>query len=196
VTRLSSEEIARFPPIVQIACLVLLSIYVFVSIVGRMSPRFRWMWRDPRKRHRLSHVIQYTLIPSFVLAAVSAVVAYNWDYRVPLSGGWAMADLMLGPGAALVGGLLIVAATALGRDVDEKDPAALRSWLPFILVIAGIALMAAGVFRFGRVVKQRSAEAQLKTSLRVVPVGEVQVMTEMSAQAAPAAMRFDLKGMA
>jgi hypothetical protein len=169
VTRLSSEEIARFPPILQIVGLVLLSVYVLVSIVGRLSPRFRWVWRDPRKRHRLGHVVEYTLIPAFVLAAASVAVVYNWDYRIPLSGGWAVTDLALGPGAALLGGFMIVAASALGRDVDEMDRAALRSWLPFLLVIAGIALMATGIFRFGRIVKQKPAEIELKTSLKAVP---------------------------
>ncbi len=160
------HEITRFPPILQIVGLVLLSGYVLVSIVGRLSPRFRWLWRDPRKRNRFGHVVQYTLIPAAILAAASVAVVYNWDYRVPLDGGWAASDLVFGPGAALLGGLLIVAATPLGRDGDEKDPTTLRSWLPFILVIGGLALMSLGVFRFGKVVKQKPTEAQPKSSSR------------------------------
>jgi hypothetical protein len=165
----STPEIARFPPIVQLVVVGLLSLYVAVSIVGRLSPRFRWMWRDPRKRHRLGHIVEYTLIPAAILAASCAAVVYNWDYRVPLDGGWASTDLVLGPGAALLGGLLIVAAGILGRDADEMDPKALRSWLPFLLIVSGIALLAVGVFRFGRMVKGRavaSAETQTDGSLR------------------------------
>ena len=160
---MTPDEITRFPPIVQIAGVVLLSGYVLVSIAGRLSPRFRWLWRDPRKRHRLGHIIEYTLIPAAVLAAATAVIVYNWDYRVPLRGGWSITDLVLGPGAAFLGGLLIVAATYLGRDADERDPTAFRSWLPVILVIAGIALMAVGIFRFSRIVKQKPAGIQLKS---------------------------------
>jgi len=146
---LAVDEVARFPPIVQIAGLGLLAIYVIVSIVGRLSPRFRWLWRDPRKRHRLGHVFEYTLIPATILAVSGAAVVYNWDYRVPLSGGWTRTDFILGPGAALLGLLLVVAGTFLGRDADLKDPAVLRSWLPFILVIAGMAIMSVGVLRSG-----------------------------------------------
>ena len=151
------QEITSFPPIVQLLCVGLLSIYVFVSIVGRLSPRFRWMWRDPRKRKRLGHVVEYTLIPAVVLAVAGTAVVYNWDYRVPLDGGWSAADVAFGPGAALLGGLLIVAAGLLGRDVDEMDPKALRSWLPFLMVVAGVTLMAVGVFRAGRVVNRKPA---------------------------------------
>jgi hypothetical protein len=160
---LAAHEVTRFPPIVQIVGLGLLAVYVLMSIVGRLSPRFRWLWRDPRKRNRFGHIVEYTLIPAAVLAAASVAVVYNWDYRVPLSGGWTTTDLILGPGAALLGLLLIVSATPLGRDADEKDATDLRSWLPFILVIAGIALMSVGIFRFGRAVKQKPAETQPKT---------------------------------
>ncbi len=144
------EDITRFPPIVQLLCVGLLSVYVLLSIIGRLSPHFRWMWRDPRKRHRLGHVLEYTLLPAAVLAVAATALVYNWDYRVPLDGGWMPADLILGPGAVLLGGLLIVTASILGRDADEMDPKALRSWLPFILVIIGIAVLAVGVFRVGR----------------------------------------------
>jgi hypothetical protein len=161
---LSTPEIALFPPIVQLVGLGLLSLYVIVSIIGRLSPRFRWLWRDPRKRHRLGHIVEYTLIPAAILTASSAAVVYNWDYRVPLDGGWATTDLLFGPGAALLGGLLIVVAGIAGRDADEMDPKALKSWLPFILVVSGIALMAVGVFRLGRVVKGRVAASSPRSS--------------------------------
>ena len=145
-----THELTRFPPILQLACIVLLSLYVAVSIIGRLSPRFRWLWRDPRKRIRFGHIVEYTLIPAAMLAGAIAAVAYNWVYRAPLDGGWATSDLVLGPGGALLGGLLIVAASILGRDADEMDAGSLRSWLPFVLMISGMALMAGGIFSFGK----------------------------------------------
>ena len=153
---LPAEGVTRFPPIVQVGGLVVLSFYVLVSIVGRLSPRFRWMWRDPWKRNRLGHIFEYTMIPGAILAVAVVIVAHNWDYRVPMSGGWAAIDLVLGPGAALLGGLLAVAGSFLGRDADEADPGALRSWLPFLLVVAGIVLMAVGIVHSTRVVKRRA----------------------------------------
>ena len=40
------HELLRFPPVLQLALLGLLAAYVVLSLLARVSPGFRWLWRD------------------------------------------------------------------------------------------------------------------------------------------------------
>lgn len=149
-----SAEITRFPPILQLVALALLGGFVAVSVLGRLSARFRWLWRDVDEVHTREHLIEYTLVPALLFAGAVAAVVLEWDPGVPLGGGWSLRELTVGPTAAALGMIVLVLATAAGRHVDTSDASRARAWVPLALFVVGIALLAVGVLTLGRTVKR------------------------------------------
>ena len=147
-----ADEITQFPKILQLVLLGLLALYVLVSIVGRLSWRFEWLWADPDEARSLGHVLTYTVVPALVLLGAVAAVVANWNPAATLTGGWTTRQLTLGPGLALLGMILIPLATLAQRArEDAVHPA--PAWIPPVMMLVGIALLAVGVLTFGRTVK-------------------------------------------
>lgn len=155
---MTDHELTRFPPVLQLVALALLAAYVFLSILGRWSRRFRRMlWADPAESRTLAHLFVYTLVPGLILAVAVAAVALNWDASAPLDGGWSVRQLTLGPVTAALGMVVIVIGTLAGRRIDTSDASAPGAWIPLVSILLGIALLAVGVTTFGRTVKRMSS---------------------------------------
>ena len=151
------HELARFPPVLQLLALALLGAYVALSLVARLSPRHRWLFRDRAESRTTEHLFEYTIVPALVFVVAAAAVVLNWDPSAPLDGGWPARDLVLGPGAALLGGIVILAGQIAGRRAALDDASRPGAWIPLIAILAGIALLAYGVTRLGRTVKRSAA---------------------------------------
>jgi hypothetical protein len=152
------HELARFPPVLQLAAVALLAGYVALSLLARLSPRFRWLWRDRAESRTTEHLFEYTIVPALVFAAAAAAVVLNWDATAPLDGGWSLRELTLGPAAALLGLAFVVGGQLAGRRAATADASRPGAWVPLVAILAGIALLAWGVTTLGRTVK-RSANA-------------------------------------
>ena len=148
------HELLRFPPVLQLAAVGLLAVYVAVSIAARVVPGLRWLWRDRADAKSGMHLFQYTLLPALVLAVAAAAVFVNWDPEAPLRGGWSTGELVIGPGAALLGLAIVVFGQIIGRDTDLQDASRPGAWIPLVSILVGIGLMAAGVMSLGRTVKR------------------------------------------
>ena len=94
------HEILRFPPVLQLVLLGLLTGYVLLSFLARVAPGFRWLWRDRGDARDGAHVFVYTIVPTLMLAVAAAAVYVRWDPAAPLDGGWTLRELTLGPGTA------------------------------------------------------------------------------------------------
>ena len=148
------NEILRFPPVLQLALLALLAAYVLLSLLARASPRFRWLWRDRAESGGGAHVFVYTVVPALMLLVAGAAVYLNWNASAPLSGGWTARELALGPGAALLGLVVVIAGQLLGRGADLDDASRPAAWIPLVTILVGVALLAVGVTTMGRTVKR------------------------------------------
>src|SRR5262245_60484153 len=100
------DGLTRFPPILQIAGVSVLAAYVLLSLLGRVSPMFRWLWADPREARTATHWIEYTILPALLLVGSTLAVVANWDPMAPWLGGWSVRQLLLGPALAGVGVVL------------------------------------------------------------------------------------------
>jgi len=148
------HEILRFPPVLQLVLLGLLAAYVLVSLLARVAPGFGWLWRDRDEARGGAHLFVYTIVPALVLVVAAAAVYLNWEAAAPLSGGWTTRELTLGPGAALLGLVVIVAGQVLGRGAEHDDAERPAAWIPLVTILVGIALLAVGVTTLGRTVKR------------------------------------------
>ena len=148
------HEILRFPPVLQLALLALLAAYVALSLLSRAAPGFRWLWRDRADAGTGSHVFVYTVVPALMLAVAAAAVVLNWDPSAPLDGGWTLRELTLGPGAALLGLVVVIGGQLMGRRADLDDASRPGAWIPLVAILVGIALLAVGVTAIGRTVKR------------------------------------------
>jgi hypothetical protein len=155
-----------FPPVLQLAFVVLLGAYLIVSVLARLVPGWRGVWRDRSDVGTLDHFLEYTLVPALVWMAAVAAVVVHWDDGAPLDGGWTITELTVGPAAVLLGTALIVAVSVQrrkhegGETGETADPAALRSWLPLLLMLLGMGTLAAGAWTLGRTVKSRAARSE------------------------------------
>jgi hypothetical protein len=147
------HELARFPPVLQLLALALLGGYVALSTFARVSPRHRWLFRDRADARSFEHLAEYTIVPTLVFVVAAAAVVLNWDPSAPLDGGWSLRELVLGPGAALLGGIVILAGQIAGRGAGTADASRPGAWIPLFAILAGIALLAYGVTTLGRTVK-------------------------------------------
>jgi hypothetical protein len=148
------HEILRFPPVLQLVMVGLLAAYVVLSVVARVVPGLRWLWRDRRELRTTTHLVEYTLVPALVLAAAAAAVVLSWDPAAPLDGGWTLRELTVGPGAALLGLVAIIAGQVLGRGAALDDASRPGAWIPLLAILVGIALLAVGVMTLGDTVKR------------------------------------------
>jgi hypothetical protein len=148
------QEITRFPPVLQLVLLGLLAAYVALSVLARVVPGLGWLWRDRGEVRAATHVIEYTLVPALMLAAAAAAVFLNWDSAAPLDGGWTLGELTMGPGAALLGLVVIVAGQVMGRSANLEDASRPGAWIPLVATLVGIALLAVGVMTVGGTVKR------------------------------------------
>ena len=150
---MGGEEIVRFPPILQLAGVGLLALYVALSLLGRVVPSFRWLWADANAARTTSHWMEYTILPAILLVgAVWAVVA-RWNPAAPLTGGWTVGQLALGPGLALLG-ILLVAAASLALRARETVVKPAPAWIPPVMMLVGLAALIVGVMTLGRTVKR------------------------------------------
>ena len=153
------HELARFPPVLQLAVLAFLGGYVALSMFARVSPRHRWLFRDRADAHTFEHLAEYTIVPTLVFVVAAAAVALNWDPSAPLDGGWTLRQLLLGPAAIVLGGVFIVGGQLAGRGADTADASRPGAWIPLAAILVGIALLAYGVTSLGRTVKRSAAVA-------------------------------------
>ena len=165
---MGGEEIARFPPILQLAGVGLLALYVALSLLGRASHRFDWLWADADEAGTRAHWMEYTILPALLLAgAVGAVIA-NWNPAAPLTGGWTVRQLALGPGLALLG-VLFVAAASVAQRARESAVKPAPAWIPPVMMLIGLAALIVGVMTLGRTVKRmepkRSSSAAVQRRL-------------------------------
>lgn len=149
------HELTRFPPILQLLGLALLGAYVLLSVVGRLSNRFEWMWDDPDDVRSTMHIVEYTVVPALMLFAAAFAVVYNWNPDAPLTGGWSVRQLTVGPIAALAGVLLVALATTINRrrGASASDPSQPYAWVPLVAMLLGMGLMALGIFTLGRTLR-------------------------------------------
>ena len=150
------HEITRFPPVLQLVLLGLLAAYVLVSVLARVTGS-RWLWRDRSESRGFLHLLGYTIVPALMLAVAASAVWRSWDPAAPLDGGWSVRQLWLGPGMALLGLIVIVAGQVAGRGADLDDAARPGAWVPLVMILVGIALLAVGVTTLGRTVKRAAA---------------------------------------
>jgi hypothetical protein len=150
---MEAQELSRFPPILQLVGLGLLASYVALSVAGRLSRRLQWLWDDPDEAATLDHFVKYTLIPALLLVAVAAAIFVSWDPGAPLGGGWTLREFAVGPGSLALGAALIALAQGAGRRIDTYDASSARSWIPLVLMLAGIGSLAFGAVTLGRTVK-------------------------------------------
>jgi hypothetical protein len=161
-----------FPPILQLVLLGLLALYVAVSVAARFAPGLRGLWDDPRKATGAGHVVQYTLLPALVLAVAAVTVYARWDSRAPLGGGWTLRELTLAPVALVLGLGLILLAKEAGERIDTSDASSGRAFIPLLLMLAGIGLLAFGAISLGRTVKRHRAASPVKhAALAQLPAG-------------------------
>ena len=148
------HEILRFPPVLQLLLLALLAAYVLLSVFARVAGGFGGLWRDRDEARGGAHLFTYTIVPALMLLVAAAAVYRSWDPAAPLDGGWSTRELVLGPGAALLGLGVIVAGQVLGRGADLADASRPGAWVPLAAIVVGIALLAVGVTTVGRTVKR------------------------------------------
>ncbi len=151
---MKTGEIAAFPPILQLVALGLLGIYVALSVAARLVPSLDWLWDNARRAKGGWHFTQYTLVPALVLAAAGTAVLLNWNAAAPLDGGWTTLELTLAPASLLLGGAVIFLAKEAGARIDTSDATSGRAFIPLLLMLAGIGLIAFGAITLGRTVKR------------------------------------------
>ena len=150
------HEVTRFPPVLQLVLLGLLAAYVLLSVLARATGSRR-LWRDRGESRGFGHLLGYTIVPALMLVVAAEAVWRSWDPAAPLDGGWSVRQLLLGPGMALLGLLVIVAGQVAGRGTDLDDAARPGAWVPLVTILVGIALLAVGVTTLGRTVKRAAA---------------------------------------
>ena len=150
------HEILRFPPVLQVAAVALLAAYVLLSIFARVLPGLGWLWRDRDEVRSATHLFEYTIVPALVLAGAAAAVVLHWDPAASFDGGWTVRELVLGPGLALAGLVVIIAGQVMGKGADLGDASRPGAWMPLVAVLVGIALLAAGVTSTSRTLKRAS----------------------------------------
>jgi len=158
-----ADELARFPPVLQLAAVGLLAFYVLLSLLGRVSSRFGWLWADANEARTTAHWLEYTIAPALLLAGALWVLIAKWDPAAPLSGGWTIRQLMLGPGLALLG-VLLVAAASLAQRARESAVKPAPSWIPAALMLIGLAAIVVGVLTLGRTTKRIAPKRVLPTA--------------------------------
>lgn len=136
-----------FPPVLQLLALAVLGIYVILSILGRVLPFMKGIWRDPHLIDDRSHVTRYTLIPLLIFAGLAIAISARWDPSVPWHGGWPLEELLPGPGMLAASLLLVVAGNILAGRIDTSNARRVTSWIPIILVLSGIGLLIMGLIR-------------------------------------------------
>jgi hypothetical protein len=125
---------------------------VLISLLGRVSPRFHWLWADPREARTTSHWIEYTILPALLLAGAAAAVVLRWNPAAPMMGGWSIRQLVVGPGLALLG-VLLVAAASVAQRARESAVRPAPAWIPAVMMLLGLAALIVGVLALGRTVK-------------------------------------------
>ena len=150
---MGGEEIARFPPVLQLAAVGLLALYVMLSLLGRVSDRFSWLWADANEARTTAHWLEYTIFPALLLAGAVAGVVLNWKPGAPLAGGWTVRELSLGPGLALLG-VLLVAAASVAQRARESAVKPAPAWIPAAMMLLGLAAIVVGVLTLGRTTKR------------------------------------------
>jgi hypothetical protein len=153
---MGGDEIVRFPPILQLAGVGLLALYVALSLLGRVSPSFRWLFADADEAATRAHWMEYTIVPALLLAGAVGAVVVNWNPAAPLTGGWTVRELALGPGLALLGVLFVAAASVAQRERESAVKPA-PAWIPPLMMLIGLAALIVGVLILGRTVKRQEA---------------------------------------
>ena len=160
---MGGDEITRFPPILQLAGVGLLAAYVILSLLGRVSSRFHWLWADADEARTTTHWLEYTVFPAVLLAGAAWAVIANWNPAAPLTGGWTVRQLALGPGLAVLGVLLVAAASVAQRARESAvNPA--PAWIPPVMMLIGLAALIVGVLTLGRTVKLSEPKRALPTA--------------------------------
>lgn len=163
---MGGEEIARFPPILQLAGVGLLALYVALSLLGRVSPRFGWLWADAEEARTTTHWMEYTVVPALLLVGAAAAVIKSWNPAAPLTGGWTVRQLALGPGLAVLG-LLFVGAASLALRARETAVKPAPAWIPPVMMLIGLAALIVGVLTLGRTVKRMKPKRALPAAASV-----------------------------
>jgi hypothetical protein len=160
---MGGDEIARFPPILQLAGVGLLAFYVVLSLLGRVSRRFDWLWADADEARTTTHWIEYTVVPALLLVGAAWAVIAKWNPAAPLTGGWTVRQLALGPGLAVLG-IVLVAAASLAQRARESAVKPAPAWIPPVMMLIGLAALIVGVLTLGRTVKRMEPKRTLPTA--------------------------------
>lgn len=135
----------QLPPALQVAIIAALVAFTALSVSARFSSRLEWLWSEPREQRGLEHVVQYTGVPALVTLAWTAGVLWNWNPAAPWCGTWSMAAVAVAFVGVAGGFTSIMTGVTLGSRWDVSDATKLRSFVPLSLILAGIALLAAGI---------------------------------------------------
>ena len=168
---MGGDEITRFPPILQLAGVGLLALYVALSLLGRVSPRFHWLWADANEARTTTHWLEYTVFPALLLVGAVAAVIVKWNPAAPLTGGWTVRQLALGPGLAVLG-LIFVAAASLALRARETAVSPAPAWIPPAMMLIGVAALVVGVLTLGRTVKRTKVKRAVPTASSLHPAGQ------------------------
>jgi hypothetical protein len=160
---MGGDEITRFPPILQLAGVGLLAAYVILSLLGRVSSRFSWLWADADEARTTTHLMEYTVFPAVLLAGAAWAVIANWKPGAPLTGGWTVREVALGPGLAVLG-IVLVAAASLAQRARESAVKPAPAWIPPVMMLIALAALIVGVLTLGRTVKRREPKRTFPTA--------------------------------
>ena len=163
---MGGDEITRFPPILQLAGVGLLALYVVLSLLGRMSRRFDWLWADAEEARTTIHWMEYTVFPALLLVGAAWAVIAKWNPAAPLTGGWTVRQLALGPGLAVLG-IVLVAAASLALRARETAVNPAPAWIPPLMMLVGVAALVVGMLALGRTVKRTKPKRALPTAASV-----------------------------
>jgi hypothetical protein len=101
--------------------------------------------------------MEYTVFPAVLLAGAVVAVIAKWNPAAPLTGGWTVRELALGPGLALLG-IALVAAASVAQRARETAVHPAPAWIPPVMMLIGLAALIVGVLTLGRTVKRTASK--------------------------------------
>ncbi len=136
-------------PVFQILILCAFWLYTSVSIVSRFFPAFaRMIWNQEwLEASVVFHTVSFTAIPCLFSVFLLLQVMHRWNPTAPLLGGWTAFQVVAVTAMFVLGTVLFLLSAYLReRVVDTGDFSRFVSWVPFLVRLAGVALLLLSVF--------------------------------------------------